>query len=115
MKPLLKNYSIAKSCSMKSALSLMFFLFAIQPGFLVSPFLSPAFGDTKTIGKGLLVAPIKLELGGRIRSGTFKILNRDPVMVDFRISFTSLLEKDKGKDAKDWIRFSPRRNRLGAL
>ena len=113
MKPFLKKYLFGKNYSMKSALSLMFFVFVIQPGFLASPFLSPAFGDTKTIGKGLLVAPIKLELGGRIRSGTFKILNRDPVMVDYRISFTSLLEKDKGKDAKDWIRFSPRRVRLG--
>lgn len=98
---------------MKSALTLMLFVFIIQPGFLMSPFLSSAFGDTKAIGKGLLVAPTRLELEGRIRSGTFKLLNRDPVTVDYRIEFTALLDKDKGKDAQEWVRFSPRRVRLG--
>ncbi len=98
---------------MKSALTLMLFLLVIQPGFLVPPFLSLALGDTQAVGKGLLVAPVRLELEGRIRSGTFKVLNRDPVNVDYRISFAPLLEKDKGEDAKDWVRFSPRRVRLG--
>ncbi len=98
---------------MKSVLTLMFFLLVIQPGFLVPPFLSSALGDTQNIGKGLLVAPVRLELEGRIRSGTFKVLNRDPVNVDYRISFAPLLEKDKGEDAKAWVRFSPRRVRLG--
>jgi P pilus assembly chaperone PapD len=113
MKNFLKNYLFVRNCSLKSALTLLFFLIAIQPGFLVSPFLSPVFGDSQAIGKGLLVAPTRLELEGRIRSGTFKVLNRDPVNVDYRISFAPLLEKDKGKDAKDWVRFSPRRVRLG--
>lgn len=99
--------------SMKPALMLMFFLFMIQSGFLVPSFLSSALADTQAIGKGLLVAPVKLDFEGRIRSGTFKIMNRDPVNVDYRISFAPLIEKDKGKDAKDWVRFSPRRIKLG--
>ena len=69
----------------------MFFLLAIQPGFLVASFLSSALADTKATGKGLLVAPIKLEFEGRTRSGTFKILNRDPIKVDYRISFAPLI------------------------
>ena len=104
---------MAKKRSMKPALMLMFILFMIQPGFLVPSFLSSALADTKAIGKGLLVAPVKLDFGGRVRSGTFKIMNRDPVNVDYRISFAPLIEKDKGKDAKDWVRFSPRRIKLG--
>ena len=98
---------------MRSALMLAVALFLMQPGFLAGPILSSALADTQTIGKGLLVAPVKLEFEGRIRSGTFKIMNRDPVNVDYRISFAPLIEKDKGKDAKDWVRFSPRRIRLG--
>jgi len=113
MKLSLKNHPFTQSCAIKLALTLMFFLFIIQPGFLVSPFLSSVLGDTKNIGKGLLVAPVRLELEGRVRSGTFKILNRDPVNVDYRVLFAPLLEKDKGEDAKDWVRFSPRRVRLG--
>ena len=91
----------------------MLFMFLVQAGFLASSNLSPAFGDTKAIGKGLLVAPVKLEFEGRIRSGTLKVLNRDPVNVDYRISLVPLLDKDKGKDAQNWVRFSPRRVRLG--
>jgi P pilus assembly chaperone PapD len=113
MKPFIKNYFFARSCSIKFAITLMLFLFMIQPGFLVPPFLSSALGETQNIGKGLLVAPVRLEFEGRTRSGTFKILNRDPVHVDYRISFAPLLEKDNGGDAKDWVRFSPRRVRLG--
>lgn len=113
MKSFFRNYLFDKNGSMKSALTLMFFLLAIQPGFLVSPFLSSVSGDSKAIGKGLLVAPTRLEFEGRVRSGTIKILNQDPVNVDYRISFAPLLEKDKGANAKDWVRFSPRRVRLG--
>jgi P pilus assembly chaperone PapD len=113
MKSYLKNYLFGKICRVKSALTLVLFLIAIHPGFLLPSLLSPAYGDTKTIGKGLLVAPVKLEFEGRKRSGTIKILNRDPVSVYYRISFAPLIEKDKGKDAKDWVRFSPRRIRLG--
>jgi len=113
MKPLFKKYLIGKINSMKSALTLMFFLLVIQPGFLVSPFLSSGLGETKAIGKGLLVAPVRLEFEGRIRSGMFKIMNRDPVNVNYRISFAPLMEKDKGENAKDWVRFSPRRVNLG--
>jgi P pilus assembly chaperone PapD len=113
MKPFRKKYFFDKNPFLKSALGLVFFLFLIQPGFLASPFLSSAFGDTQAIGKGLLVAPVKLDFEGRIRSGTFKIMNRDPVNVSYRISFAPLIEKDKGKDAKDWVRFSPRRIKLG--
>jgi P pilus assembly chaperone PapD len=113
MKPFRKKYFFDKNLFLKSALGLVFFLFLVQPGFLASPFLSSAFGDTQAIGKGLLVAPVKLDFEGRIRSGTFKIMNRDPVNVSYRISFAPLIEKDKGKDAKDWVRFSPRRIKLG--
>ncbi len=113
MKLFFRNYLFGRKGSLKFAITLMFFLLSVQPGFLAPPILSSALGDTKTIGKGLLVAPVRLEFKGRIRSGTFKILNRDPVHVDFRITFAPLLEKDKGKDAKDWVRFSPRRVRLG--
>ena len=113
MKPFLKKYLFGKNHSMKSALMPALFLFLMQPGFLVPPFLSSALGDTQTIGKGLLVSPVKLEFEGRIRSGTFKIMNRDPINVDYRISFAPLIEKDKGKNAKDWVRYSPRRIKLG--
>ena len=98
---------------MKSAISLVFFLLVIQPGFLAPPFLSSALGDTQTVGKGLLVAPVKLEFEGRTRSATFKILNRDSERVDYRISFAPLIEKDKGENAKAWVRFSPRKVSLG--
>jgi hypothetical protein len=121
MKPLLKKYLCGQNYSMKSALTLLFFLLVIQPGFLVPPFLSSVLGekettvssDTRAIGKGLFVAPVKLEFEGRIRSGTFKILNRDPATVNYRISFAPLIEKDKGENAKDWVRFSPRRAKVG--
>jgi P pilus assembly chaperone PapD len=97
---------------MKSVLTLLFFLLVIQPGFLVPLFLSSVLSDTQAIGKGLLVAPVKLEFEGRIRSGTFKILNKDPATVNYSISFAPLIEKDKGENAKDWVRFSPRRVKL---
>lgn len=113
MKSFIKKYLPGKCCFLRSAAMLTFFLLVVQPGFLASPWLSPALGDTKAIGKGLLVAPVKLDFEGRIRSGTFKIMNRDPVNVDYRISFAPLIEKDVGKDAKDWVRFSPRRIKLG--
>lgn len=121
MKPIFKNCESYKVYLTKSAITMVLFLLVIQPGFLVPPFLSSVLGDeqttvtgeTQAIGKGLLVAPVRLEFGGRVRSGTFKILNRDPVHVDYRITFAPLLEKDKGKDAKDWVRFSPRRVKLG--
>ena len=112
MKPFFRNYLFGQNGSMKSALTLLFFLLVIQPGFLVSPFLSSVLSDTQSIGKGLLVAPVKLEFEGRIRSGTFKILNKDPATVNYRISFAPLIEKDKGENAKDWVRFSPRRVKL---
>jgi P pilus assembly chaperone PapD len=104
MKSYLKNYSFGKNCSVKSALTLMFFVFAFQ-----SLFLSSAVADTKGVGKGILVAPVKLEFEGRTRSGTFKVLNRDSEVVNYRIEFAPLIEKDKGEDAKNWVRFSPRR------
>jgi len=94
---------------MKSALTLMIFLLAFQPGFLFPSFLSSALADTRGVGKGILVAPVKLEFEGRTRSGTFKIMNRDSEVVDYRVEFAPLIEKDKGADAKDWVRFSPRR------
>ena len=106
MKSFLKNYVFDQTCSMKSALTLMCFLLAI---FLVPSFLSSALADTKGVGKGILVAPVKLEFEGRTRSGTFKVLNRDSEVVHYRIAFAPLIAKDKGKDAKDWVRFSPRR------
>ena len=105
----MKNDFFDKKSSMKSALKLFFFLLSIQSGFMVSAFLSSAVADTRGVGKGILVAPVKLEFEGRTRSGTFKILNRDSVPVDYRIEFAPLIAKDNGKDAKDWVRFSPRR------
>jgi len=113
MKPIQKRHLFNRIRSLKFALGLMFFVFLVQPGFLASPFLSSAFGDTQAIGKGLWVAPVKLEFEGRTRSGTLKIMNRDPVNVSYRISFAPLIAKDKGKDAKDWVRYSPRRIKLG--
>jgi len=113
MKSFFRDYLFSQNGSMKFAMTLLFFLLVIQPGFLVPLFLSSALGDTQAIGKGLLVAPVRLEFEGRIRSGTFKILNKDPATVNYRISFAPLLEKDKGENAKDWVRFSPRRVRLG--
>ncbi|HEY5689833.1 MAG TPA: hypothetical protein VIS49_00105, partial [Cyclobacteriaceae bacterium] len=89
------------------------FLFLVQPGFLATSFLSSARGETKAIGEGLLVAPHRLEFEGRIRSGIFNVVNKGPVNADYRIKFAPLLENDKGKNAKDWVRFSPRRFRLG--
>ena len=91
MKLFLENYLFGKDCSMKSALTLMFFLLATQPGFLVPAFLSSALADTKGIGKGILVAPVKLEFEGRTRSGTFKVLNRDNEKIDYRIVFAPLV------------------------
>ena len=113
MKPFREKYFFDKHRTSKSALTLVFLLLLIQPVLFVPPFLSSAFADTKAIGKGLLVAPVKLEFEGRIRSGTLKVLNRDPVNVDYRIELVPLLDKDKGEDAQDWVRFSPRRVRLG--
>jgi P pilus assembly chaperone PapD len=109
MKSLLKNYSYGKNGSMKSALTLMLFVLAIQPGFLLPLFVSSALAETRGVGKGILVAPVKLEFEGRTRSGTFKVLNRDSEVVDYRVSFAPLVAKDKGEDARDWVRFSPRR------
>ena len=68
-----------------------------------------AFGETQAIGKGLLVAPVRLDFEGRTRSGTFKILNRDAYPVSYRVSFTSLIDRDQGEDARNWVRFSPRK------
>ena len=113
MKTFLKKYLLSQKRSLKPALMLILFLMMAQAVILVPSFLSPALADTQAIGKGLLVAPVKLEFEGRVRSGTFKIMNRDPVNVDYRISFAPLIEKDKGKNAKDWVRFSPRRIKLG--
>jgi P pilus assembly chaperone PapD len=105
----MKNDFFDKKNSMKSALKLFFFLLSIQSGFMVPAFLCLAVADTKGVGKGILVAPVKLEFEGRTRSGTFKVLNKDSEVVHYRIVFAPLIEKDKGKDAKDWVRFSPRR------
>ena len=66
MKPFLKTYLFGNNCSVTSALTLMFFLFAIQPGFLVPSFLSSALADTKGIGEGILVAPVKLPVHTRV-------------------------------------------------
>ena len=109
MKNFLKNYLFGRTYSLKPALTLMLFLIAIQPGFLLPSFLSSVLADTRGVGKGILVAPVKLEFEGRTRSGTFKVLNRDSMPVNYRIKFAPLIEKDKGENAKDWVRFSPRR------
>ena len=80
--------------------------------FLGASLASPAFSQTRTIGQGLLVAPIKLDFENRTRSGTVKVLNRGSEEVTYRVSFAPLLEKDKGEDAQGWVRFSPRRLKL---
>lgn len=68
--------------------------------------------ETHSVGKGLVVAPTRLEFSGRIRSQIFKILNKDPRANTYRISFVSLLKTDKGKDASKFLKFSPRRVRV---
>lgn len=92
---------------------MLFLLCVAQPGYLIPSALTPAYGDTQSVGKGLLVAPIKLDFVGRVRSGTLKVMNRDARDVDYRVSLTSLIEKDKGTDAREMIRFSPRKIHLG--
>jgi len=97
----------------KKMVKAILFVLMILPGFWLPAGSSPALGDTKAVGKGLLVAPIRLDFEGRVRAGTFKILNRDAARVSYRISFTSLIEKDQGEDARSWVRFSPRKTTLG--
>lgn len=108
-----KTHLFGRTYSPRPALTLMFFLVTIQLGFLMPSFISSVLADTRGVGKGILVAPVKLEFEGRTRSGTFKVLNRDSVPVNYRIKFAPLIEKDKGENAKDWVRFSPRRVSLG--
>ena len=65
--------------------------------------------ETRPVGKGLIVAPTRMEFTGRIRSKIFKVVNRGSTPNTFRISFVPLLKKDKGQDAQAWVKFSPRR------
>lgn len=65
--------------------------------------------ETRSVGKSLVVAPVRMEFTGRTRSKVFKIVNRDPIPNTYRISFVPLLKTDKGQDAQAWVKFSPRR------
>lgn len=62
----------------------------------------------KVIGDGVLVAPIEVNLGGRVRSGIVTVQNKAPERTAYRVSVVSPLETDEGEDASKWIRFSPR-------
>ena len=99
----------------RSALRSFIFVMAVAGFFMCPPLSSPAFGESKSIGKGLLVAPTRLVLEGRTRSGTLKVMNRGTETTTFKVSLTDLFEKEKekAKDAQKWIRFSPRRMTLG--
>ena len=73
---------------------------------------SPAFGAQKIFGEGLMVAPTKLTFEGRTRSGTTLILNKGEEKTTYRIALVPVLDIDTGQDAKEWVRFSPRRTTL---
>ena len=73
---------------------------------------SPAFGAQKIFGEGLLLSPTKVVFEGRSRSSTTLVLNKGEEIATYRIEMVPLLETDKGPDAKDWVRFSPRRTTL---
>ena len=66
----------------------------------------------KIYGEGLLLAPTKVTFEGRTRSGTTMILNKGDETTTYRITLVPLLATDPGKDAQEWIRFSPRRTKL---
>ena len=97
----------------KAIMKSLFIRLLAAPVFLGVSLASSAFAETRTIGQGLLVAPVKLEFEDRTRSGTLKILNRGSEEATYRVSFAPLLPKDKGEDARDWVRYSPRRLKLG--
>ena len=101
-----------KQISNKAVVKSLFIGLLVASVLLGASLASPAFSETRIIGQGLLVAPIKLDFENRTRSGTVKVLNRGSEEVTYRVSFAPLLEKDKGEDAQDWVRFSPRRLKL---
>ena len=113
MKQFDRTYSVNYQNSDKTVMKAFFFRLLMASVIMGVSWVSPVFADTQSIGQGLLVAPTKLEFEGRTRSGILKILNRDSKETIFRISFAPLMEKDKGEDASEWVRFSPRRMRLG--
>ena len=62
-------------------------------------------------GNRVAVSDVQLYIAALLQH--MKVLNRDAHAVSYRVSFTSLIAKDKGKDAREWVRFSPRRIHLG--
>lgn len=88
-------------------LSAFFLLLASSLGFT-----SPGLAAQKIYGEGLLLAPTQVVFEGRKRSGTTMILNKGDETTTYRITLVPLLKTDPGKDAQEWIRFSPRRASL---
>ena len=105
--------SLSAQNSDKAVMNKIFNKLLVVSLFLGVSLAGSAMAETRTIGQGLLVAPVKLEFEGRTRSGVLKILNRGSEEVTYRVSFAPLLPKDKGEDARDWVRYSPRRLKLG--
>ena len=67
------------------------------------------FSQSRVVGEGLLIAPTKLEMGGRKRSETITVKNQAAERTTYRLKMVAPLDSDKGEDASDWVRFSPRR------
>ncbi len=68
-----------------------------------------AFGQSRVVGEGLLIAPSKLEMGGRKRSETITVKNQAAERTTYRLKMVAPLDSDPGRDASEWVRFSPRR------
>ena len=82
-----------------AALSLIFILF----------FKADGYGQSRVVGEGLLIAPTKLEMGGRKRSETLTVKNQAAERTTYRLKMVAPLDSDQGGDASEWVRFSPRR------
>ncbi len=67
------------------------------------------FGQSRVVGEGLLIAPTKLNMGGRKRSETITVKNQAAERTTYRLKMVAPLDSDPGGDASAWVRFSPRR------
>ena len=81
------------------------FIFSLLIYFTVS---SPVVAR-EVIGDGLLIAPTKIDLGNRFRSGVVTIKNQASKPTTYRLKMVGPLDSDPGGDASTWVRFSPRR------
>ena len=72
-------------------------------------FQAEAWGQSRVVGNGLLVAPVKLEMGARKRTETITVKNHGPERTTYRLKMVAPLDSDGGNDASGWVRFSPRR------